>query len=61
MLDPPVAYRAAHGERFVAHYGSLSDRSLEFVKLRFPDGKEYTLPAVLSGSGVRFSDDALVS
>lgn len=53
----PVAYQCANGERIVARYYSLSDKSLGFVKLCLADGTEYTLPQVVSGSGARYSDD----
>jgi membrane-bound inhibitor of C-type lysozyme len=53
----PVIYQCENGERIVARYYSLSDGSLNFVKLLFPDGRKYTLPNVVSGSGARYSDD----
>ncbi len=53
----PVTYVCANGERLVAGYYSLSDESLRFVKILFPDGREYTLPQVISGSGARYTDD----
>ena len=56
-LGPPVYYKSETGEQFVAKYGSLSDGSLNFVKLKMPDGQEYTLPQVISGSGVRYTDE----
>ena len=56
-FGPPVQYRSESGEQFVARYGSLSDGSLHFVKLTMPDGQEYTLPQVISGSGVRYTDE----
>ena len=56
-LGPPVHYRSESGQQFVARYGSLSDGSLHFVKLTMPDGQEYTLPQVISGSGVRYTDE----
>ena len=56
-LGPPVHYTSETGKQFVARYGSLSDNSLHFVKLTMPDGQEYTLPQVVSGSGVRYTDD----
>jgi membrane-bound inhibitor of C-type lysozyme len=56
-LGQPVRYTSAEGHNFVARYGSLSDGSLHFVKLEMPDGREYTLPQVLSGSGVRYTDE----
>lgn len=53
----PVTYLCENGERIVARYYSLSDGSLGFVKLLMPDGRKYTLPNVVSGSGARFTDD----
>lgn len=53
----PVVYACANGDRLVARYYSLSDESLRFVKILFPDGREYTLPQVISGSGARYTDD----
>ncbi|MCE5255722.1 MAG: MliC family protein [Spirochaetaceae bacterium] len=53
----PVDYQAENGDRLVAKYYSLSDKSLDFVKVTLPDGMEYTLPRVLSASGVRYTDD----
>ena len=56
-IGPPVYYRSDQGDLFIARYGSLSDASLDFVKVEMPDGRAYTLPAVLSGSGVRYTDE----
>jgi membrane-bound inhibitor of C-type lysozyme len=53
----PVVYSCDNGDRVVARYYALSDESLRFVKLLFPDGREYTLPQVLSASGARYTDD----
>ena len=53
----PMIYLCDNGDRIVARYYTLSDESLRFVKLLFPDGTEYTLPQVLSGSGARYTDD----
>lgn len=52
-----ITYGCENGAQIVARYYALSDQSLDFVKVRLPDGTEYTLPQVLSGSGVRYSDD----
>ena len=52
-----VTYNCGSGETITARYYSLSDGSLNFVKVTLPDGKVYTLPAVLSASGVRYTDD----
>ena len=56
-IGSPVYYRSGKGEQFVAKYGSLSDGSLHFVKVKMPDGQEYTLPQVVSGSGARYTDE----
>lgn len=53
----PVIYSCDNGDRVVARYYSLSDESLCFVKVLFSDGREYTLPQVLSASGARYTDD----
>ena len=53
----PVVYSCGTKETITARYYSLSDDSLNFVKVTLPDGKVYTLPAVLSASGVRYTDD----
>lgn len=53
----PVTYVSDSGDRIVARYYSLSDKSLEFVKVTLPGGREFTLPRVLSASGVRYTDD----
>lgn len=50
-------YRGARGEIYEARYFGLSDGSLSFVKVKMPDGKEYTLPQALSASGARYTDD----
>lgn len=57
VIGSSVHYRSAGGDRFEARYGSLSDGSLNFVKVWMPDGQEYTLPQALSASGVRYTDD----
>jgi membrane-bound inhibitor of C-type lysozyme len=59
-IGPPVYYRSDNGDLFVARYGHLSDGSLSFVKLKMPDGREYTLPQVISASGVRYTDERQV-
>ena len=56
-IGPPVYYRSDDGNLFVARYGSLSDGTLHFVKIKMPDGQQYTLPQVLSASGVRYTDE----
>jgi len=53
----PVIYKSDSGDRIIARYFSLSDSTLDFVKVTLPGGREYTLPQVLSASGVRYTDD----
>lgn len=53
----PVIYESDSGYRIIARYFTLSDSSLDFVKLTLPGGKEYTLPQAMSASGVRYTDD----
>jgi membrane-bound inhibitor of C-type lysozyme len=57
QMSQPVYYRSPNGDDFAARYGSLSDDSLHFVKVQMPDGREYTLPQVVSASGVRYTDE----
>ena len=56
-IGPPVYYENKTGEKFEAKYGSLSDGTLHFIKLKMPNGREYTLPQAVSGSGARYTDD----
>lgn len=56
-IGPPVYYKSKNGDQFVARYGSLSDGTLHFVKVKMPDGREYTLHQAVSGSGARYTDD----
>jgi len=53
----PVIYESDSGIRIIAKYFTLSDNSLGFVKVTLPGGREYTLPQVMSASGVRYTDD----
>jgi membrane-bound inhibitor of C-type lysozyme len=52
-----VTYQCEKGDRVVVKYYSLSDDSLNFVKIVLPGGKEQTLPQALSASGARYTDD----
>lgn len=56
-LVASVVYRCENGDEVFARYYSLSDGSLSFVKLLMADRAEFTLPNVLSGSGVRYTDE----
>ncbi len=53
----PVVYQCENGLQIVARYYSLSDGSLNFAKVKLPDGKEFTLPNVLSASGARYTNE----
>ena len=55
--DTVATYNCESGAKITAEYYSLSDNSLHFVKIIMPDGKEYTLPQVVSGSGARYTDE----
>lgn len=52
-----VDYLCDGGDSARAHYYALSDDSLRFVKVSLKDGRQYTLPNVVSASGARYSDD----
>ncbi len=52
----PVAYTCGRNATITARYYRLSDDSLRFVKVDTPEGN-YTLPQLVSGSGVRFTDE----
>ncbi|MBL6798692.1 MAG: MliC family protein [Synechococcus sp. BS307-5m-G39] len=56
-----IRYRCGGGQIIEARYGSLSDQSLAFVRLRLPDGRRLTLPQVASASGARYSADQAVT
>ncbi|MGL4987338.1 MAG: MliC family protein [Treponemataceae bacterium] len=57
-LVSSIDYTSENGEFIVAQYYTLSDDSLNFVKLLSPDGSEITtLPQAVSASGVRYTDD----
>jgi membrane-bound inhibitor of C-type lysozyme len=51
-----VYYQCDNGEKIRASYYNLSDDSLSFVKLTLK-GTPYTLPALISASGVRYTDE----
>lgn len=53
-----VTYRCEGGAQITAAYYHLADESLRFVRLRMPDGREFTLPQGLSASGARYTDEA---
>ena len=57
QINQPTYWRSQNGERFVARYGRLSDDSLDFVKVTMPDGRGWTLPRAVSGSGARYTDE----
>ena len=53
----PIAYQCANDQKVQVSYYALSDDSLNFIKLALPDGKDYTLPQVVSASGARYTDE----
>jgi membrane-bound inhibitor of C-type lysozyme len=53
----PVEYQSENGDQVVARYFSLADGSLNLVKLTLPDGREHTLPQVVSTTGSRYTDE----
>jgi membrane-bound inhibitor of C-type lysozyme len=53
-----LTYHCAEGHHVVAAYYGLADGSLDFVKLELPGNVRITLPRLVSGSGVRYSDEA---
>jgi membrane-bound inhibitor of C-type lysozyme len=57
----PVVYECENGDRITARYYSLSDGSLNFVKVLLPDSQEFTLPQVLSASGARYTDERMLT
>lgn len=52
-----VTYLCEQNQKIQVRYFSLSDDSLNFIKLALPDGKDYTLPQAVSASGARYTDD----
>ena len=57
ILSKPTIFFSQNNKAFSVRYGDLSDNSLSFIKITFPDGIENTLPKVPSASGVRYLDD----
>lgn len=53
----PISYLCEQNKKVQVRYFSLSDDSLNFIKLALPDGKDYTLPQAVSASGTRYTDD----
>lgn len=60
-LGIKVVYEAEYicldQSRIEARYFSLTDDSLNFVKIKMPDGEKHTLPQVIAASGARYSDE----
>ena len=49
--------KSTKGDIIYATYYTLSDESLDFVKIILPNKTEYTLPRLFSGSGARYTDE----
>lgn len=58
-LGKAMHYRCAGGSQLVVRYGRLSDDSLSFARLQPPGEQPLTLPQLVSGSGVRYSNEQL--
>ncbi|MGL4981824.1 MAG: MliC family protein [Treponemataceae bacterium] len=56
-LISTVGYSDENETFIEAQYYTLTDDSLNFVKLFLSDGTEVTLPQAISASGVRYTDD----
>ena len=52
-----IIYACTDGTTVKARFGELSDKSLGLAKILMPDGKELTLPQMVSGSGARYTDE----
>ncbi len=57
LVGNPCTYHCTDGSTVTARFCTLSDKSLEFVKITFDDGSEYTLPRLVAASGVRYTDE----
>jgi len=51
-----AVYQNSEGKILEAVFYSLSDNSLNFVRVTY-DEKQYTLPQLVSASGARYSDE----
>lgn len=56
ILKSSVVYRCADTTSFTADFYALKDGSLNYVRLKMPDGRHYTLPQMISASGARYTD-----
>jgi len=53
-------YKCSDGSSIKAAFYSLSDNSLNFVKIVLNNSEEYTLPQYISASGARYCDEHTV-
>jgi membrane-bound inhibitor of C-type lysozyme len=53
-------YQCADKTKLNVRYYRLSDNSLDFIKLKL-NAKTYTLPQAVSASGVKYSDDMVLT
>jgi membrane-bound inhibitor of C-type lysozyme len=56
-LTQEVEFICSDESKIEARFYTLTDNSLNFVKVKMVDGKEYTLPQVIAASGARYSDE----
>lgn len=57
IIGKEYVYQCTDGSLVTARFGKLSDKSLNFVKIKMDSEKEYTLPQLISASGARYSDE----
>jgi membrane-bound inhibitor of C-type lysozyme len=56
-LTQEIEYQCSDGTKVNARFYTLTDNSLNIVKLNIANDKEYTLPQVIAASGARYSDE----
>lgn len=57
ILVNNASYQCENNDRVDVKYYSISDKSLNFIKIILPDGKEHTLAQSVSASGARYTDE----
>lgn len=56
VIITEAVYESSEGKTIAAVFYSLTDNSLNFVKINY-NNKTYTLPQLVSASGSRYSDE----
>lgn len=57
LLISSAIYQCENNDRIDVKYYSLSDKSLNFIKVALPDGKVHTLAQSVSASGARYTNE----